>query len=290
MRISFRTDKNLRKLFFIYQLGAPGAITRAMWDYPSLFGERLENAVKIYNKYIRSRRYENRVWYALTSNNNPRIIGANEYSDLLRLLGGVKGDLLEDNDNSFRELSSGISKAYKKNAKKIEKHVMAVFGFEMPKEATVILSETGSPGSVNGGAPSSNKKDYSVIFGMGIGEGNKNNFKIILGVFVHEILHRTIDMNGTLKEGKRGERDRARFEEAVLDYFVPDGMLSEKVGLIKKREIEDYKRRMNLNRPDSKEISNQLLEHIKEYDKSYGKETIWKFLAKRGFARYINQK
>ncbi|MDE1827764.1 MAG: hypothetical protein KGH65_01230 [Candidatus Micrarchaeota archaeon] len=289
MKISFRTDKNLRKLFFIYQLGAPGAITSAMWAYPSLFGERLENSVKIYNKYIRSRRYENKVWYALKSD-NPKIIGAKEYSDLLELLDGVKGNLLDDNDPSFKKLSSGIKKEYRKNAKKIEKHVMAVFGFKMPKSATVILSETENPSSVNGGAMSSNKKDYSVIFGMGIGEKNRSDFKIIIGVFVHEILHRAIDMNGTLKEEKPGERGREQFEEAVLDYFVPEGILSQKVGLVDKLEIEEYKKKMDRNRPDSKEITDQLLEPMREYYKSYGKETVWKFLAKRGFAKYINQK
>ncbi|MDE1870331.1 MAG: hypothetical protein KGH71_05110 [Candidatus Micrarchaeota archaeon] len=290
MKISFRTDRNLRKLFFIYQLGAPGAITREMWEYPSLFGERLENSVKIYNRYIRSKRYENKVWYALTSNNNPKIISQEEYSNLLRLLAGVRGNLLEDNDPSFRKLSSGIGKEYKKNAERIEKHVMAVFGFKMPKSATIILSENWSPGSVNGGAMSSNKKNYSVIFGMGIGEQHRSDFKIILGVFVHEILHKAIDMNGTLKEEKPGQRGREQFEEAVLDYFVPDGILSQKIGLVDQIEIEDCKRKMDRNRPDSKEISDRLLEPIREYYKSYGKETIWKFLAKRGFAEYINQK
>ncbi|MDE1761888.1 MAG: hypothetical protein KGH59_02280 [Candidatus Micrarchaeota archaeon] len=290
MKIYFRNELRLRKLLFIYDLGAPGALTSAMKEVPWIFGDRLAYSVKIYDEYISDARYHNRVWYALATNNRPRILTNKEYSNLITLLDKIDVPILSEGDQFFEKLIGGLQKVYNTNEERIAKHIKDVFGFKMPKEATVILSESGSRRLSFGGGLAFDKKRNSVIFGLGVGRNTKSWNKTTMAVFIHELLHKLIAMNGTLKKKVDGDENPQYFEEAVLDYFVPNGILGEKLGLMEKKDISSHKKKNDAQREVAKGISDRLLIPIKEYSKSYGKVTIWNFLAKRGFAKYINNK
>jgi SOS response regulatory protein OraA/RecX len=64
-------------------------------------------------------------------------------------------------------------------------------------------------------------------------------------------------------------------------------MLAYKVGISKTLDIEECCKKNVAERPESSDISQQLLPAMKEYDKEFGKQTIWKFLSERGFDRYM---
>lgn len=51
----------------------------------------------------------------------------------------------------------------------------------------------------------------------------------MIAIAIHEILHMLISKHNTINR----KMDKDYFEEAVLDYFVPHGILSHKLGIIK---------------------------------------------------------
>lgn len=104
-----------------------------------------------------------------------------------------------------------------------------------------------------------------------------------MGVITHELLHSLIDKYEVL-----APNDGSYFEEALLDYFCPNGILAEKLGLTKKMDIGYYHSRNTNMRPYSLEMSKRLLSHIEAYYNISPKETIWQFLSERGFEKYIN--
>ena len=108
--------------------------------------------------------------------------------------------------------------------------------------------------------------------------GNYKSANEIIDVLQHELLHSLIFRQNSLKL-----KENNNFEEALLDYFAPFGMLSSKVGLIDNYNLEKQWKKANLLRPYASNESNELLPVMKKYQKVCGKMTIWAFLYKNGF-------
>ena len=79
------------------------------------------------------------------------------------------------------------------------------------------------------------------------------------------------------------------FEEALLDYFCPYGIISEKIGLIKRSTLKDYHQHNIKSRPYSAKISGVPLPIIKDYYKNINNSTIWEFLNDKNFDSLLNR-
>ena len=102
--------------------------------------------------------------------------------------------------------------------------------------------------------------------------------KKIIGVLLHEFAHSLlkVSMPPNLTELKS-----AFFEDALLDYFAPYGILDMKIGLIKSLDIEVHQKEQETLRPYSSGTSRMLLPIMKEYYPVCGEKTIWRFLKGR---------
>jgi len=106
----------------------------------------------------------------------------------------------------------------------------------------------------------------------------------LIAVIMHEMLHALILRHRIINRGKdRGEY----FEEAVLDYFVPHGMLAQKLKIIEKGSVKDYYEYNLKNRKYAEKVSKELLPAMEEYEKLNAKSDIWTFLKAKGFGKYF---
>lgn len=98
-------------------------------------------------------------------------------------------------------------------------------------------------------------------------------------VILHEALHTICDSYIRPNENN--------FEEALLDYFAPNGYLSWKLGLENKFDIEACHRRAVQLRPYSKGESERLLPVMEKFFSQKEPHDIWAFLKENGLGRYL---
>ncbi len=79
-----------------------------------------------------------------------------------------------------------------------------------------------------------------------------------------------------------------KIEESLLDYFVPYGILMERLGIYKKIKIAELYSKNITRRPYASSMPKRLLPYIEQYCKNHLNETIWEFLNKNGFDKQIN--
>jgi pyruvate/oxaloacetate carboxyltransferase len=168
---------------------------------------------------------------------------------------------------------------------KIAYYLDKVFGFPEPRRMLVILSENYAPESTSGWGLPSKDKDTCML-GYLIGKNRISEYKSALSVFIHEMIHSLLFKYKIINNK---EKNSGMFEEAVLDYFVPYGMLTDRLELRKRQSVKEYYNANILGRPESKEMALQLLPVMEKYDKIFGKQTIWRFLSDNGFSRYIKK-
>ncbi len=197
-----------------------------------------------------------------------------------RLLQNLKIPLLKETDLLFKKLEKEIDVSIKVYENKINTWFYKIFGFNLPKKVTMILAENYNSNS----SAASFLTNNPIILGNIINENYKSANEII-DVLQHELLHSLIFRQNSLKL-----KENNNFEEALLDYFAPFGMLSSKVGLIDNYNLEKQWKKANSLRPYASTESNELLPVMKRYQKVCGRMTIWNFLYKNGFKNYINQK
>lgn len=256
-----------------------------MWESPWLFGKEISAIVQLYNASFRvSETHGYKVFHDLMSG-KPEELSQSEFDKIRGLLSIVGSqERNSDTQSHLEQVSLEIRKTFESKEKEIEKNIRSVFGSDLPKAVTIILSEDPGPNVVHGGALGINKEERTSIFGLGVGKLDKSSKDVVVPILIHEMLHNIIDLDDTLTKKARP----IWFEEAVLDYFVSNGMMSAKLGLLPEKEISQYNSENTKRRPYSKEISDKLLPSMKEYWENYGKKTVWHFLSERGFSEYIS--
>ena len=158
--------------------------------------------------------------------------------------------------------------SYKKD--EISFWLRKIFGFKLPIKLDIVLDYFERKG-IHGTSIISNPP----LIALQLNKYRKSCVTIVL----HELLHSLIREHRLLRTKKFQQR---YFEEALLDYFVPYGILDEKIGLIKYLDIEKHQIEQDRLRPYASNESRRLLPLIKEYYKICGKETIWSFLKEKG--------
>ncbi len=279
MKIIYRTDAMARKLLLIYQLFSSRSIN-GLKSYSQFFGKDFFIAAQIHNEVFSNlnRADSQKLRLAMLSNEPIKDRSLLERKEnATRLLQNLKIPLLKETDLLFKKLEKEIDVSIKVHENKINTWFYKIFGFNLPKKVTMILAENYNPNF----SAASSLTNNPVIFGSIINENYKSANEII-DVLQHELLHLLIFRQNSLKL-----KENNNFEEALLDYFAPFGMLSSKVGLIDNYNLEKQWKKANALRPYASNESNKLLPVMKRYQKVCGRMTIWDFLYKNGFKNLI---
>lgn len=276
MEIIFRTDEDLRKLVAINEMfGPPDSPLRRVGGYAPLVSKEFYIAIQVFNfLQTLSREEEDQVWLTLLGEKEAKkAFSGTALSDLRKLLAEIDFPL---NEEGFRKVKH-FSEKFRVNVANAEDWIKKIFGKSLPEKVVVIPFgyplTFSSSGTVLVRSP--------VVVGMTMGYRSE---KVYLGVLLHEILHALVrdEMKSSRLPGASNW-----FEEALLDYFVPDGILAEKIGLFEKLDLEELKKKNLRCRRYAAGDSEKLFPIIKEYYEVCGKKTIWEFLRENGFGSYL---
>ncbi|HIH50480.1 MAG: hypothetical protein ABSE71_03080 [Candidatus Micrarchaeaceae archaeon] len=285
LNIILRTDKNLRILFWISDLyGPPDALPRGMQMYPIFFGNNFYLGSKIHRLVFDTGDGDNeRGDRILREFVNDKIESENG-KKVAKMLDELDIPIEKaEGDKFFRDTFRDISTEFNKYEPKINKLVKQIFGMDLPKEITLILAENFDRGiSVSGGLIF-NKDPILLGYTRSFVNVNKAN---MTGIMIHEILHALLGSNSLIN---RKTTEGQYFEEALLDYFCSVGIISEKIGLIKKMSMEEYHEHNTKNRPYTIKISEVLLPIMKDYYNHIEDSTIWEFLNDERFDKVLNR-
>jgi len=173
-------------------------------------------------------------------------------------------------------LENEIKNLYKMKEEEIIRNIKEIFDFDLPKVLVIIpIQKYGSPAIMGKGIYYMKETDACIIgfmFESGL------EIKNMLSIILHELLHILILKYDIIPKHNFDNN----FEDALLDYFVPRGILSGRLGLIEQDTVEGYYNSNSMQRNYAISESRKLLPYIKEYYKSHG-EDVWKFLSKKGF-------
>ncbi|MCL5239327.1 MAG: hypothetical protein M1286_02560 [Candidatus Marsarchaeota archaeon] len=282
MNVIFNTNENIRKLAGVWDMfGPPGSIGQLIARHANYFGDVLYTAAMINDRLgemasnlAKKHKETGVIWESLLDRNYANTKKNPEVRELALLLDKLDVHLEDEKGRHFRSIMAEMQKDLEANRKDMEEWVRKVFGFRLPQSIDIILNT--APIARNFSNGSSVSYDPFIIT-LDFYKYRKS----VLGVIMHEVLHSLIRKHKLLKEdARRGYRP---FEEALLDYFVPDGMLAEKLGLVPKLNIKMLQEKSESNRRWASDESKRLLPAMEEYHKICGKSTIWSFLKKKGF-------
>lgn len=283
MRLIFKRDKNIIRANYLYgNFGPPNALPLAAKRAPALFGKSFYEASEIVFDIGKLKQGYRTLFKYLF---NEKLDRATELK-CKKIVKRMEKSIYvpkEYNPNLLKEVEDKFKEIYTKKEVTIGKEIKNFFGFELPKTTTIALNGAFySSGKHNSGGELFATKDNIVMSWEVSYNIDVNDIDGIFAMFIHELLHGLIEQNNV-----RIDKDNSWFEEAVLDYFAPHGILGQRLGFIKKEDIKKYLERNIGNRPYSEYMAKKLLPHMRNYYNNKQKETIWRFLAKRGFKRYI---
>lgn len=289
MELVFDHDKDLRLILGLYNtFGPPGAISRAEKSYPYVFGENF------YHASVASRMaYELPGWLrtvaefihwkgeGLDSETQGKCKAIMDYarSKLFRPEAPEPLDAVAEN----------LRENYKMAEEGIRREIRRIFGFELPERVSVVLSDSFYWQGGGGSFIAARKDDVLVSLEVSLSMAkNAREAKYSVPVLLHELLHGLIDNYGVI-ESAGSDKPSNWFEESLLDYFVPDGIMAYRLGLRKERTLKECSERSSAFRPYAKDVSKELLPLIEEYSRMEDAPTVWKFLSETKFGKYIQK-
>lgn len=284
MKVIITTNNNIRKLELAYSLGGLTWINNIQ---PELLGDRFLNGYILYNEIIfkndshpRNKKEIEKIVEAFLDESSTELklkkigIDYNKFKNLLKNFDvpivPIKDSILINFKNKFKNIN--------KYSQLINKLMKRIFGFNLPEKIFVIPKQNYNKGRSRGFMFNSKP----VIITLTI--NNWNNEKELLAVMLHEILHAKI-LEKDIINRKKG--NSIEFEEPLIQYFAPFGILSGESHLIKKDSIENYNKR---DYTRFIEVKDKLLPIIKKYYEDGMKSTIWDYLKNTEFKKYINRK
>lgn len=278
MRIVFNTNDRIRKLVSVWNMfGPPDSIAAQLERYANFMGNEFYTASKInaelHRLWNRRTRDKKSIWARLLDNSVSETEKESRFSKLINLLDSLKIPMEDANGNEFRKMKDSLRRDVLHYEGRTRSLIRSAFGFELPDRINIVLDYAlevhGSGGS-------------SVSYTPPIISLQLNRYgKGAIGVMVHELLHSLIKKYRPLDETDRDVH--TKFEEALLDYFAPDGIIDYRLGLIKKLNLEEIEKINGRQRPRAKEASERLLPYIREYNDIFGERTVWSFLKEKGF-------
>jgi hypothetical protein len=281
MNIEFNTSESARKMLYSLQIGR---LPYAFRISPMLFGKDFYESYLLYQKITDHYGAPNKLFEKVIEK-SPTSSESSESDSLNDLLQKIEFPLIPEDDPFFKKMKKGILSEFRMHDKELATYFMKVFGFHIPRRLVIILAENHLPYASSGRALPSRHSDTSLA-GYLIGRKSTGAHRHSSAVLIHEMVHSSLFNHKIINEK---ESDSGMFVEAVIDYFVPNGMLAHKLGLVERLTIDGFHRRNVRDRPESKSMSERLLPAMKEYEKNFGKQTIWDFLSENGFDKYMIQ-
>ncbi len=279
MDLVFRDDANIQRAVGLYQsFGPPGAMSRSMAEYPWIYGKYAYDVSKLnYEINMLPEKYASLFAYLFNDDldNKIRIECARLTEKMQNII------FLPESDPKVAEFAKILNAEYVNYRNAIRDQIKSIFGFGLPDKLYVVLNSNLTPYSGNGCRVYSSTSICAIGINIPIGTGRLPESKEYVFVLIHELLHVLI-----AKHVKLIRKDY--FEEALLDYFVPHGIITNNIDRSSNLSIEESFRINAQNRPYSIEISKKLMPVIKTYLDSGMKISIWQFLKENGFEEYLD--
>ncbi len=275
--IGFIEDETPRKLLCLIDLFSDRSVLKLGKKYPGLFGQDFRTAQDVYERFLSNRELSRDLWTDLVIKKRPR----GEVAE------GLKQLTFYQSEQKHAELAKRqIMADYESEKDDIASYFGKIFGFSPPKKLLIILLQTGAESGSTGRCIAINDSQTALIGYLFSTDEITNKKSMVLGIILHELLHSLIESNGILN---RKNPDSYLFEETLVDYFLPNGILSHRLKHSEPRDIDIYQKENIIFRPSSKSMSEGLLPIIKEYDDSFAERTIWEHLKKSAFRIYLNE-
>jgi hypothetical protein len=255
-----------------------GALPQVIKDFPTFFGKEIYISSKVFEESISIPNHQS-IWDACFENNPEAEIEEIGGSHIISMLDSLDIQIKDTDDSFFIELEAIITESFEKIKDKMEKRVQEIFRMQLPNKLVIILDEYGNKNNSFGQKLAVNRNIGVISYSMGryVLKKDKNE---PISVIIHELLHVLFSKYNVIKNTDRG------FEEALLRYFAPYGLLSEVFGFQSHRMAGNYLEQ--ITSVCSMETAQKLNNLMMEYTKVVGQEDIWSFLLKTDFKSYIN--
>ncbi len=266
MELVFNTNKHLRKLVAVWDLFGPPDAPANRLD-PRFFGKDFNTSAAI---SAEMRKYEKGdLWVAFLDKNMHESENAARFPDLRDMLTTLNIPMEDDDSKFFKEVKASLVADFKKHEEDIEVWLERIFGFKLPVEVNLVVDHYYAK---NTGGSSLSSDPAIVSLRM------REYANEYVGVLLHELLHSLVRKAKIFATSSMGN---GSFEEALLDYFAPAGLLDWKAGLIASLDVIEHQRRCERLRPYASGNSRMLLPFIQEYSTICGEKTIWQFLKEK---------
>jgi len=186
----------------------------------------------------------------------------------------IKRHFIDDNTlTRIKSMGVAVLKGYHKYKKKIEYEVNRLFGIDLPKKLNLVIIPIQKSSLLNGGFYYMGLVNLRIYNDINL----KKEMPKIIDLLIHEILHAAFE-NPRIKS-----KLSLAQEEALISCFAPSGIMSFRVGLIRKLDFHKiYTREFaRINGYDFDDKFAKLFTYIKNYyaQLSYGKQNIFDYLA-----------
>jgi hypothetical protein len=212
---------------------------------------------------------------------NPTML-SNDKINAIDKLDNLDIPILDPDNPLSIDFAISIEKYFNSHSDNINEFFGLIFGFQLPKNISFVIRK-----SYTNATYANMLTANPIIIGLSLNSGF--NLPKKTSIILHEILHALIKINNKINYTTNLQGSANLFEEALIDYFAPYGILTEKLGLTEQKEIDIYCMDAIRYRPKSKEISQELLPVIKSYYQSKFEQTIWGYLSDTKFKDFITR-
>lgn len=189
----------------------------------------------------------------------------------------VELDWWEEAREKLTQMKSKVEEYFNKELNRTIEIIRKAFLIkDFPREVELYLVYSLDPGSYFGSGSVYNGRAIGLLT---INEQNINDLSYKFSIFLHELLHILLYYNRIYLD-----KD---FEEALLDYFAPRGLLDAKLGYLSWDEVREKLSNLQLDARETREHLNyyenysyfvEKLKVLQDYDFS---ENVWEYLLKR---------
>lgn len=283
MRIKFSTGNTIRKLAYINEsFFVSSSMPEIMKLYPMLYGKDFYRSTLAAHAIHRLGK-DREAFYSAVVHDNQKQIESLKSKEAKKLVDRASIPMMSRHSGTFRSFKKSFIRTYK-SAVLFEPVVHKIFDIDLPKTLVIVLTE-----NIHGRL-SCNMLYYNAgetAISLTINHRIKEEPALAIGVVLRTLIRNRILQGGFLKQ-KSGEA--SAFADALLDYFAPNGMLSEGMHLSGRKPISDYMKESATAYPGRAAISERLLPHMEEYYQRFASITVWNYLKMTEFADFLENR
>ncbi len=259
MDLRFELGERPRALLRAYEALEYLRVPEAMLQYSEMFGSTFAALAGI-RRYLEKRHVPYGTLFR-------EIVAGSCDAELAALLDGL--DTAADDTGFLGQVRDRLTADFAKYDGAIASSIKDVYGFGMPKSATIVLGRRGS----HTAAFMMDSAGDDVLIAFATGSDEEPGAWI--SILTHEILHGLMRSAGVFMNNRKA----SEVEELLLEYSVPKGFLAERMGMADKADLQ-YAYENSLRRNYSKEISRQVRATVEEYISNVDRSMIWRGVMK----------